>query len=110
MGSTSYNSKLRDARWQRKRLEVMNRDKWTCRCCGVYGDGVVFNVHHAYYESGKNPWEYPSDSLVTWCSDCHSIMHDYLQILNKSVCNMTGARISALMAHIQELERESNDK
>ena len=78
--SSSYSSKLRDARWQRKRLEVMERDKWTCRSCGASGEGVTLNVHHAYYESGKDPWDYPDDTLVTWCEDCHKERHD-LQIL-----------------------------
>jgi len=61
----------RDSRWQRKRLEIMERDGWTCRSCGAKGEGVTLNVHHAYYEAGKKPWEYPNDAMVTWCEDCH---------------------------------------
>ena len=75
--SSSYSSKLRDARWQRKRLEIMERDKWTCRSCGASGEGVTLNVHHAYYESGKDPWEYPDNTLVTWCEKCHKTRHQY---------------------------------
>lgn len=57
------------------RLEIMERDEWTCRSCGATGEGVTLNVHHAYYESGRAPWEYPTESLVTWCEDCHGKIH-----------------------------------
>ena len=65
----------KDSRWQKKRLEIMERDEWTCRSCGAKGPGVTLNVHHAYYESGKKPWEYPVQTLVTWCEKCHKKRH-----------------------------------
>ncbi len=87
MGS-SYSSKLRDARWQRKRLEVMKRDNWTCRSCGASGDGVTLNVHHAYYESGRLPWDYEDESLVTWCEDCHAGRHILEKCVSTALVNM----------------------
>jgi hypothetical protein len=54
----------------------MERDGWTCKSCGASGKGVTLNVHHAYYESGKAPWEYPTGTLVTWCEDCHGKIHE----------------------------------
>jgi hypothetical protein len=54
----------------------MERDGWACAACGASGDGVTLNVHHAYYESGRAPWEYPTDTLVTWCEDCHGKIHE----------------------------------
>ncbi|WP_152560110.1 hypothetical protein [Hymenobacter sp. IS2118] len=36
---------------------------------------VVLHVHHLYYITSKNPWEYENDALVTLCSDCHSEVH-----------------------------------
>jgi hypothetical protein len=53
----------------------MERDKWTCVSCGASGDGVLLNVHHAYYEAGRKPWEYPNDMLVTYCDMCHKERH-----------------------------------
>ena len=72
---SKWSSAFRDSRWQQKRLEIMERDKWTCRSCNASGEGVTLNVHHAYYESGKAPWEYPIQSLVTWCEQCHEVRH-----------------------------------
>jgi hypothetical protein len=66
---TKYSELLRDPRWQKRRLEVMNRDNFTCQHCGE--TTRTLNVHHCYYDRGKKPWEYPIASLVTLCCDCH---------------------------------------
>jgi hypothetical protein len=65
----AYADLLKDPRWQKKRLQIMERDKFTCRSCG--DTKTTLNVHHAYYEKGKMPWDYPDESLVTWCEECH---------------------------------------
>lgn len=65
----SYTDKLLDPRWQRCRLEVLNRDGWECTDCG---DGEnTLHVHHLYYEWGLDPWEYPPEALRTLCDTCH---------------------------------------
>lgn len=67
-----YGEKLKDSRWQKKRLEVLSRDDWKCLCCkrGENG-GVCLHVHHSYYQKNKAPWEYNTDTLVTLCAECH---------------------------------------
>ena len=72
---SKWSSAFRDSRWQKLRLEVMERDEWKCQSCGASGDGVTLNVHHAFYESGKAPWEYPPETLFTWCEKCHKYRH-----------------------------------
>lgn len=69
----SYAEKLKDPRWQRKRLEIMQRDDFTCQCCQDAEKHL--NVHHLYY-SGSNPWESKSDALVTVCQDCHTMLEE----------------------------------
>lgn len=66
---TAYIELLKDPRWQKKRLEIMERDDWKCTMCE--DEGRTLHVHHCYYERDKMPWEYPSRSLVTLCEDCH---------------------------------------
>ena len=78
---SKWSSAFRDSRWQKKRLEVMESDGWVCRSCGANGEGVTLNVHHAYYEAGKAPWEYEDRSLVTMCEDCHKAFHRLQKIL-----------------------------
>ena len=67
----SYRELLLDPRWQRKRLEILERDRFRCTECGA--DDRTLHVHHTYYEKGKKPWEYPAESLLSLCKDCHAI-------------------------------------
>ncbi len=64
----TYSDKLRDPRWQRKRLEIFQRDNWTCLSC--HGKDAELNVHHVVYRK-IDPWAYPDYLYQTLCSDCH---------------------------------------
>ena len=66
-------AKLRDPRWQKRRLEVFQRDKFTCQMCWADEEsGRNLQIHHAYYSREfENPWEYPSETLYTMCELCH---------------------------------------
>lgn len=59
----------RDPRWQKLRLEVMQRDGFACQACGSVDK--TLNVHHLVYCKGKPVWEHPEIYLVTLCEDCH---------------------------------------
>lgn len=62
-----YSDKLRDPRWQKKRLEIFNRDKFKCTNCG--SGHKELHVHHEIY-SGE-PWDAPNEYLKTLCHVCH---------------------------------------
>lgn len=64
----SYSDKLQDPRWQKLRLDVFNRDAFTCRSCN--DSKTELNVHHLKYTG--HPWQAPIDDLVTLCRHCHS--------------------------------------
>ena len=77
----TYQEKLRDIRWQERRLEIIERDKSTCQeCFGPYKD---LHVHHKYYKRNAEPWEYKDDALVTLCANCHRQIHYYLKDYDK---------------------------
>ncbi len=65
----SYTEKLQDPRWQRKRLEVLEREKFTCQDCGA--TDRTLHVHHRYYISHRHPWEYPDFCYQVLCRECH---------------------------------------
>lgn len=69
MKQKTYSEKLLDPRWQKKRLEVLNSSDWTCKVCGTKSD--TLHVHHLWYESKKEPWEYPPECLLCLCEKCH---------------------------------------
>src|SRR6185312_12685731 len=68
---STYSRKLSNPLWQRKRLDVFNRDSFACTNCGR--SDIELQVHHYDYIKGVEPWEYPMDMLTTLCADCHTI-------------------------------------
>lgn len=64
---TAYLEKLRDPRWQKKRLKIFERDNWECQECG--DPKSTLHVHHEKYHG--NPWESPDTDLITLCELCH---------------------------------------
>ncbi len=74
MTSADYAAQRKDPRWQKKRLEIMQRDEFKCRDCRSATNTLA--VHHSYYVTGRLPWEYPDFSLETLCEDCHTDRHD----------------------------------
>lgn len=66
----SYSEKLKNPKWQKLRLKILERDNWTCQNC--FDAESTLHVHHKIYEYGKNPWEYPSNNFITLCEECHN--------------------------------------
>lgn len=64
-----YSKLLRDPRWQKKRLEILERDGWKCRYCG--DTESTLHIHHLWYEDAHQPWQAHSWSLLTLCESCH---------------------------------------
>ena len=82
----TYSEKLKDPKWQRKRLDILNRDEWTCQKC--YDTETTLHVHHRRYSNDyKEPWDYPDALLVTLCEKCHAeetaVMNDTLKYLGE---------------------------
>lgn len=67
---------LKDPRWQKKRLEIMQRDNFTCQHCGNTDKSL--QVHHLWYSPLKKPWEYDNSAFITLCEHCHE---------NETECN-----------------------
>lgn len=67
--ASSYREKLLDPRWQKKRLEILTRDNFTCQHCA--STEKTLHVHHHGYWQNLDPWEYPDAALVTLCAECH---------------------------------------
>jgi hypothetical protein len=70
----TYSEKLKDPRWQKKRLEVLQRDDFTCQLCG--DAETELHVHHHSYTKGRMPWEYELLNFITYCRHCHCVVED----------------------------------
>ena len=68
MSNTTKTDSYRDPRWQKKRLQVFERDGFKCVACGDVTSPL--HAHHISYNG--QPWETPIDEIQTLCEDCHS--------------------------------------
>lgn len=84
----TYSEKLQDPRWQKKRLQVMNRDQWACVHCNQSENTLT--VHHCRY-SGE-PWDIDDQFLMTLCMDCHKTRQEA-----ENDAKLMVAQISSLM-------------
>ena len=69
--------KFRDIRWQKKRIEILERDGQSCQ--GIDENGVrckttlkdeQLEIHHRNYTT-PDPWDEPSENLIALCRSCH---------------------------------------
>lgn len=65
----SYSEKLKDPRWQKRRLEVMERAAFACEACRAKDQ--TLHVHHKLYRRGADPWDYADHELQCLCETCH---------------------------------------
>ena len=90
----TYAEKLKDPRWQKKRLQIMERDDFTCGNCGRQDKSLA--VDHKVYRTGRDPWDYPDHFLWTVCDDCHQTLTDYRQRFRDHIGMMTTAMLEKL--------------
>lgn len=94
---SEYTFKLKDPRWRKRREEILYRDRYLCQDCWpagedeetehtlnhlrwLYGEDwytaqLKLQVHHLCYISGRQPWEYEDQYLITLCEECHDRRH-----------------------------------
>lgn len=77
--SAAYKEKLRDPRWQRKRLEQMQIANFCCERCG--DSETELHVHHRRYIPGREPWEYADHDFEVLCRNCHHREHEAEEVI-----------------------------
>ncbi len=91
----TYLEKLKDPRWQRKRLEIMQKYDFSCQRC--QSKEKTLEIHYGYYRSGNKPWEYSSDELFCLCDDCHELFHTALNCAKALMGKMSFEQLSFLI-------------
>jgi len=107
----TYSELLRDPRWQKRRLQIMDRDGFQCQEC--FDDKKTLNVHHRRYIRNRDPWEYDDGDLVTLCEDCHTEIGKSKRALDKMLSSMTGFALNRMIGFakgVAYLEMHGNDE
>lgn len=75
-----------DPRWQKLRLQVMDRDAWMCVACG--DTKATLHVHHKRYCGYI--WESPAEDLQTLCNACHMALgtHPKAGVWYERICQI----------------------
>lgn len=66
----TYAEKLKHPKWQKRRLEILERDRFECQDCG--DTETTLHIHHKIYRKNAEPWDYKDSELVTLCENCHA--------------------------------------
>jgi hypothetical protein len=102
-----FQAQYRRPEWQRKRLEIMDRDGWACTHCD--NPGRELQIHHAFYSGKRKPWEYPDESLHTLCKECH----EEFEIIRKRMLEEIGTLPLSLpmqvLGYIVAAKHDEND-
>ena len=85
-----YKKQYLHPNWQKKRLEILDRDKFTCQMCG--DNDKTLHVHHLCYHGEKEVWDYDNCYLTTLCVSCHKE-----ETINKK---STTAAVNSLMHRV----------
>jgi len=93
----TYYEKLKDPRWQRKRLEVFERDNFTCTSCNCAKDEL--QLHHLRYCKGQ-PWDISNEYLTTLCKICHKKHEEMLEKIKEHLAVIQ----SCSFEHLEEVE------
>jgi hypothetical protein len=82
----TYADQIKSPKWQKKRLEILERDKFTCQWCGSKDEKL--NVHHYFYFKDCDIWDYEDYFLITVCDECHEWFHIQNDILKTLLSHM----------------------
>ncbi len=82
MATKNYSDLLKSPKWQKKRLEILNRDGFRCSKCG--DEESTLHVHHRTYIKEFKPWDYQNDNYITLCESCHADIHNPIKVTDNS--------------------------
>lgn len=74
MTKHQYAQKLKDPRWQQRRLQIFESAEFKCEDCG--DDKTTLHAHHCIYINDREPWDYSDECFRCICEKCHKRRHE----------------------------------
>jgi len=99
-----YIDKFKDPRWQKKRLEIMERAGFKCENC--HSDKKTLNIHHGYYDKGYDPWDYNNETLWCLCEECHESVMGQLRDLHFQLAKIHPSVFYKVIGYLEKNKRK----
>lgn len=106
MSKPTYAELLKDPRWQKKRLLVLERDSWECVHCG--DADKTLHVHHRIYRKNTKPWDYEDNVYETLCEACHKKATELQREFNEQLAHLDYTDMVTLLGYAKGLNTYSN--
>lgn len=90
----TYQEQIKHPEWQKKRLEVLEANSFTCEDCGATEKQL--HVHHPYYKKFALIWEYDVSELMCLCNECHENYHSVTNGIKAMIATMNLTQLSRL--------------
>jgi len=100
-----YSDKLKDPRWQKKRLAILERDSWMCRFCREKKE--TLHIHHVGYFPRIEPWDVPGGFLITLCESCHKNCYENGYIEKEIIGLMSAVLESAFFQNNKDFHKNA---
>ena len=81
------------------RAHALDRDKYTCQCCGK--KSMRFEVHHIIFRSNGGGDDL--DNLITLCENCHKAIHDGTKTLKLKGKKKSNLRYASQMSVLRSM-------
>lgn len=98
---STYFEKLKDPRWQKRRLQLLEAAGWACEECGVKEKEL--HVHHGCYGRGVEPWEYANVTMHVLCVECHPVVQGRLEAAHSWVAGLSFGELGQLIRILENL-------
>lgn len=108
-----YSEKLKDSRWQKKRLELLEKAKWKCQNdqCPNESENPNLQVHHKIYLKSTDPWTYEDWCYEVLCDECHKQAQDRMKSSDiiRAMCPSISDLLSGIRDEIVEGKYSERD-
>ncbi len=95
----TYQEKLQDPRWLKKRTLLISARGGGCELCG---NSQKLTIHHGYYRFKTDPWDYDDDTLWVLCWPCHETTQQKLTAIHEIIARINPREMDNLRTRIDD--------
>lgn len=98
---SDFFAKYKHPRWQQRRLEIFQRDGYTCQQCRA--TEKTLHVHHKIYRKNADPWDYSDTDLITLCEDCHETAGEHTKALKEALALLHPDQFERVLGFVEAM-------